>query len=134
VPRRVNSLLRILVVASIAVLGLDTLGSLASKAFGFPFSSLAWGSLIIYAAAGFFAARGGGLRTAALGGGGVALVDTTLGWAISWALGPGRPAAGYTGMGPIVGTVTLAWLTGIASGLLGGVIAHFLPRRRDGPG
>ncbi len=132
--RPVNSLLRILVVASIAVLVLDTFGSLASKAFGFPYSSLAWGSLIIYAATGFFAARGGGLQTAALGGGAVALVDTTLGWAISWALGPGRPLAGYTGMGPIAGTIALAWLTGIASGLVGGLIARFLTRRPDVPG
>lgn len=131
--RPVNSLLRILLVASIAVLVLDTFGSLASKAFGFPYSSLAWGSLIIYAAAGFFAARGGGLRTAALGGGAVALVDTTLGWAISWALGPGRPLAGYGGMGPIAGTIALAWLTGIASGLVGGLIARFLTRRPDVP-
>ena len=118
-----NSLLRILVAASIAVLVLDIFGSLASKAFGFAYSSLAWGSLIIYAAAGFFAARSGGLRTAAQGGGAVAFVDATLGWAISWALGPGRPAAGYTGVGPILGTIALAWLTGIVSGFVGNLTA-----------
>lgn len=132
--RPVNSLLRILVVASSAVLVLDTVGSLASNAFGFRYRSLAWGSLIIYAAGGFFAARRGGLRTAALGGGAVALVDTTLGWAISWALGPGRPPAGYTGLGPIVGTVALAWLTGLASGVVGGLLARFPTRRPDVPG
>jgi hypothetical protein len=122
------------VVASLAVLALDTLGSLASKAFGFTYGSLAWGSLIIYAAAGFFAARSGGLRTAAQGGGAVALADATLGWAISWALGPGRPAAGYTGLAPILGTIALAWLTGIASGLAGGFIARSLTPRPNGAG
>ena len=126
-----KALLRVVVVASMAVLVLETLGSLASKAFGFGYGSLAWGSLIIYAAAGFFAARSGGLRTAAQGGAAVALVDATLGWAISWSLGPGRPAAGYTGMGPIVGTVALAWLTGMASGFVGGLIARLLTRRPD---
>jgi len=124
-----TSLLRILVAGSIAVLVLDIFGSLASKAFGFAYGSLAWGSLIIYAAAGFFAARSGGLRTAAQGGGVVALVDATLGWAISWALGPGRPAAGYTGVGPILGTIALAWLTGMVSGFVGGLIAWAARRR-----
>src|SRR5260370_34070680 len=106
--RAMNSLLRILVAASIAVLVLDIFGSLASKAFGFAYSSLAWGSLIIYAAAGFFAARSGGLRTAPQGGGAVACVDATPGWAISAALGPGRPAARYTRGGPTRGTLAPA--------------------------
>ena len=122
---------RITVIASSAIVALDTFGSLASKAFGFGYGSLAWGSFLIYAVAGFFAARSGGLRTAAMTSGAVALVDATLGWAISWALGPGRPATGYTGIGPILGTVVFVWLTGIVLGLMGGLIARFLARRPD---
>jgi len=124
----VNPSFRVVVVAAIAVVALDTLGSLAARAFGFGYGSLAWGSFIIYAVAGFCAARSSTLRTAAQAGGAVALVDATLGWAIAWALGPGRPTAGYIGIGPLLGTVGLAWLIGIALGLMGGLVARFFTR------
>jgi hypothetical protein len=57
---------------------------------GFAYGSAAVGSRLIYAAAGFAAARGGPIRLGALAGAAAAVIEGTLGWAIAWWIGPGR--------------------------------------------
>src|SRR5436190_23190330 len=83
-------LLPIVGLGSIAVIILDSAGSYASNKFGFRYTRLALGSFCIYGCVGAFAAHDGSVGMAAVAGGLVALVDATIGWAISWYIGPGR--------------------------------------------
>jgi len=107
----------------IAVLALDTIGSFASLYFGFNYGSLSAVSWILRIGTGFFAARYGSITLGALAGGVVAFIDSTLGWYISWIIGPGRPKGGLTtkSIGRIIAKVTL---TGAALGFVGGFLAR----------
>jgi hypothetical protein len=116
---------RVLPFAVLAVLLLDTVGSLAADHYGFEYGRLAVVSYALYALAGWAAGRLGGLRGAALVGFCTGLVDATIGWAISWAIGPGRPPAG-AGL-PLVLALGMVWAVGstTAVALAGGVVAQF---------
>ena len=83
-----SPLVRILLGGAIAVLAFDAIASVASQRLGFEYGSAAVGSGIIYTAIGFLAAGRGGVQAAALAGATMGLVDATLGWAVSWAIGP----------------------------------------------
>ena len=82
-------LLAIVGLGSIAVVILDAAGSYASNKFGFRFTKLALGSFCIYGCVGALAAHDGSVGIGAAAGGLVAMVDATIGWAISWYIGPG---------------------------------------------
>src|SRR5271166_609873 len=116
-------------VGIIAVLSLDTVGSLASQRLKFhyarlaPISYLLWG---IAAAIASQSAPNDSLKSICLGGLAgfiVGLVDSTLGWWISWHLGPGRlPPQLVTGgnMVRIIFRVSMmAAAAGVAGSLLG---------------
>ena len=80
----------------IAVLSLDTLGSFASQRLKFRYARLAPISSLFWATTGAIASQAGHQDLIkAIGFGGLAglivgLVDSTLGWWISWQLGAGR--------------------------------------------
>lgn len=109
----------------IAVLVFDTVGSLAAKSFGFNYALLIPGSLLIYGAAAALVAKRDwvlGLIAATV----LALTDVTLGWAVSWLIGPGRPEGGLT-PATAVGAAMTAFVLG---GLAGGVGAWIGVRQR----
>jgi hypothetical protein len=83
-------LLVVIALGSIAVIVLDTAGSYASIKFGLPHTKLALGSSCIYGCAGGLAAHLGTVFVGARAAGAVAMVDATIGWTISWHIGPGR--------------------------------------------
>jgi hypothetical protein len=83
-------LLPIVGLGSIAVIILDAAGSYASTKFGFRYTRLAVGSFCIYGCVGALPAHDGSVGIGAVAGGLVAMVDATIGWAISWCIGPGR--------------------------------------------
>src|SRR5205085_2253381 len=77
----------------VAIVAFDVLASIASRVLGFPYSRASVGSYFIYLAIGFIAARAAesdraktGAATAAVAG----LAEASIGWAASWALGPGQ--------------------------------------------
>jgi hypothetical protein len=49
---------------------------------------------------------------------GMALTDLTLGWAVSWIIGPGRPEGGFTTM-TIIGAAMTAFVLGGLAGAIG---------------
>lgn len=73
-----------------AVLAYDVVASLASMVFGLPYSTFSIGSIAIYVVTGYVAAPRFGQAAAVLASVWVALVESTLGWALSWFIGPGR--------------------------------------------
>jgi hypothetical protein len=111
-----------------AIVVYDALGSLASRELGFPYPALAIGSVLIYGAVGAYVGARERVRHAARAGFAVGVVDATIGWAISWMIGPGRPAEGDPSGLPymLVGGIT-AILLAVGTSALGGWIGS---RRR----
>ena len=115
-----------------AVLMLDTVGSVASLRFCFQYARLAPISYGLWALSGFFAVQAAGVDTSraatlgALAGGLVALTDATVGWWISWRLGPGRPAPAQATTAIIRRIVLLVAVRGAAFGAIGGIVRSFL--------
>ncbi|MDQ3798591.1 MAG: hypothetical protein M3384_04005 [Acidobacteriota bacterium] len=115
----------IILIGAFAVVIFDTLGSLTSRRFGFPYHWLTIGSFLIYAAVGFAASKSNGLTSAPLAGGITSLVDSTLGWYISWIIGPGRPAIKMDS-NVIFLMVVFITLTGAVVGFIGGLIGRVI--------
>ena len=113
----------IILIGAFAVVAFDTVGSLASRNFGFGYQWLTMGSFLIYAGVGFAASKYNGLLFAPLAGGITSLVDSTLGWYISWVIGPGRPAMEMDSTA-IISTVIFVTLTGAVVGFIGGLVGR----------
>ena len=115
--------LKVLLGCAVAVVAFDAAASAASRRLGFAYTSAAAGSWAIYAAVGFVAGRHGGLRAAALAGAATGLVDATLGWYVSWRIGPGRVPGGLTPRQWLSAAVTVTLLAA-AVGAVGGLGAR----------
>lgn len=108
-------------VCGLAVLLLDTLGSLAARQWGFAYGSLSAISYLLYFCAGVGAGRLAGVWAGGIAGGVTALIDATLGWAISSGVGATR-RAGLTPLTFVVvalGVVLTGWVLGLFGGAIG---------------
>ena len=85
-----EQLRRIVVFGLIAVVAFDVLASLASRKLSFWYGYATIGSWLIYVTVGLLAGRVASVRAATAAGAAVGFVEATLGWAISWLIGPGR--------------------------------------------
>jgi hypothetical protein len=116
-----------------AVLALDTFGSLASLRFKFTYARLAPISQLLWALTGFLAAYsrasriGGALAIGAMAGGVVGLTEATLGWSISWRLGPGQVPPERATSSQITRIVILVTLRAAIHGAFGGAVGFLLP-------
>jgi hypothetical protein len=117
-------LLRTVVVGGCAaVIALNSLSSVASEAFGFSYTALWPISLVVYGAIAFVAAR----LVARVGAGvvaglSVAATEATLGWAISWLIGPGQPAPEDQAAGAVVAVALTVTVSGAVIGLVAGLL------------
>ena len=84
------SLNKMIWIAPLAVIGYDCMASVASLMLGFQYGYAAFGSALIYGVTGYFAARTSTFALSFLVGISAGLVDATVGWGVSWAIGPGR--------------------------------------------
>jgi len=108
-------------VCGLAVLILDTLGSLAARHWGFAYGSLSAISFLLYFCAGVGAGRLAGVWAGGLAGGVTALIDATLGWAISSGVGANRRAglARLTIVVVALGMMATGWVLGLVGGAIG---------------
>ena len=120
---QIRPLPRVLIGFGAAIVLLDLAAAVASLRFGFDYERIAWVSYALYALAGFFAARCGGVVLGALGGALTSLVDATIGWGVSWVLGPGRPPGGWPGFGFVAYVAGVVVLYGTVLGLGGGLFS-----------
>jgi len=98
----------------------DAVASVASLALGFPYGFAAIGSFLIYVVVGAAAVRHSSVGGAATAGAFVGLADATVGWAVSWLIGPGRAPPGGLQLSRAVGTVVaVSLLAGLAAGIGG---------------
>jgi hypothetical protein len=109
-----------ILLGGVAILAFDTLGSLASRRYGFAYSRLMVGSFAIYVASGFVTTTEGSIAPSVFAGAMVGLIESTLGWAISWKIGPGRPTVDHQARSSIVWTVGLVTALGGVFGGIGG--------------
>jgi hypothetical protein len=115
----------------------DVVAALAARALAIDYWTLeGWPlflslvpSTAIYIATGFLAARDTGkARMGALAGGVVAIADSTVGWALSWVIGPGAPPTDDQSPVLVVLTVISVAAIGAAVGLAAGLFAKRVAR------
>jgi hypothetical protein len=90
----VSSSWRIVLVGAIAILLFDALASLAARTLKFPYVYATVGSWLIYAGVAFAVGQRASVPTAVVETMLVGFVEATLGWRISWLIGPGRTPSG----------------------------------------
>lgn len=117
---------KIVSLGAMTVLLFDIAASLASKGLGFPYAYASIGSVFIYALVGYFTFRRCGLVRAVGAAVLIEIVDATLGWYISWQIGPGAlPADQLTP--PIIATTIMTVLIFAAiCALIGSAIARVI--------
>ena len=120
--------LRVALLGMIAVVVFDAIASLASLAIGFNYEYSAFGSMVLYCAFGYWASRVRTILFALIVGALMGLGDASLGWAVSWILGPGRWEPGLLTL-PTWALIALQ-ITAVAAicALLGGVARRYMPR------
>ena len=109
-----------------AVLAFDTAASFASLGFGFPYAYASAGSVLIYVTVGYLVFRQYGLSRAVGAALLVEAVDATLGWFVSWQIGPGElPQEQAT---PILIAISIAFVFIFAAvcAVIGSAIARAL--------
>ena len=112
-----------ILLGALAVVVFDAIGSYASVRFGFAYTKLSPGSSLIYGTVGFAVGRTGPLHTGAIAAAIVAAIEATVGWAISWYLGPGRLAPGQATPHRILSTVVTVSAIGAICGSAGAFVA-----------
>jgi hypothetical protein len=118
---------RAALVAGIAIVAFDTLASVFSRVTGFDYTKFAYGSYLIQSAAGFFGRRSGlSFWRATLLGTWVGFVEATVGWAVSWWIGPGR-VLGLVAAETVIGIILYVIIGATALGALGAFIGGFTP-------
>ena len=108
------------VVGSLAILIFDLCSSLASQRFGIRYGLFSVGSVAIYFVTGFVAGKAGSIGWAMLAAIIVGGIEATLGWYISWIIGPGRIEEGLTFQFALFGvgfTILLAFIFGFLGAL-----------------
>ena len=110
----------------VSVLVLDTAASIASARLSFPYAYASAGSLLIYLAIGYVVFRTGGLAKAIGAALVVETVDATLGWFISWKIGPGALPAEQSGTGAIVASIVFVLLFSVVCAVIGSGLARVI--------
>lgn len=108
------------------MLAYDVAGSLASRSLGFSYAKLTFVSFSIYFVIGLLAASVTNVTNAAFVAAGVAAVEATIGWAISWRLGPGQIPEDERTMGRIAGAILAVVAAGFILGLAGASVGSWL--------
>ena len=129
-PTLMDRATKTLITGALAVVAYDTVGATASRFLGIRYGVLALGSYAIYSAVAYQIAKESGTVSAVAAGAAIAFIDATLGWAISWAIGPGRPQTRVT-PALVVGTILVVVFVGAIFGLAAAFIARKKPPRVD---
>jgi len=87
-----NSWIKFVTLGCAAVTVIDTVGSVVSRAAAISYAYFGVLSLVAYVGLGFLVRKSESLLLPATLGMSVAVYDATIGWSISWMIGPGRVA------------------------------------------
>jgi hypothetical protein len=118
-----SAVTRMILVGVVAILAFDVLASLASRTLGFSYVYATPGSWFIYAVVGYAIGRIAPVSYATVGVVIVGIAEATIGWWLSWLLGPGRTQSGTITstqvITAVVSIIVIAAIIGAASGSLG---------------
>jgi len=117
-----KSIATIIFTGAVVVLVYDTAASFLPLSSGVSYGLFSLGSFLLYVIFGFLAARRSKWYFGAATGAILGFVDSTVGWAISWNIGPGKPAVELN-MALIVITVIFVVVSATVLGLFGGVLS-----------
>lgn len=128
--------MRTVVPTKIALLGMsvivvyDVLASVISLQTGLPYESFSFGSLLLYAVFGLLAFRTSNLLGSLLVGASMGFVEATLGWYLSWIIGPGRPSVPFS-PSEIIFAIVFVTITAAVIGLIGGLLGWLFLQKRE---
>ena len=108
----------IVLVGAVTIVTYDFIGATLARRERFSFSRLLVGSFLIDLFTGYFVARASTTAAAMAGSALVGFVDATIGWMITWRIGPGRPKVRTTHLS-IALTVLLMTVMAALLGLVG---------------
>ena len=115
---------RMVVGGALVVLAFDTVASVASLVLGFPYFYAIVGSILIYFAVGYFGFRRLGFGRAIGAALMIQLVDATLGWFISWKIGPGALSEEQRTFGFLIATIVFVLIFAAICAVVGGAVAR----------
>jgi hypothetical protein len=118
-------LIRVITVGCIVVVLFDIVAALAARQFGFPYDRASIGSYFIYLLIGFAAGRSARVDRAKVGAMAAAVAgvaDASVGWAVSWAIGPGRAPSGTLSPGEWMLAAAIVVVFAAAIGYMGGAL------------
>lgn len=121
---------KLFLIGSIAILIVDTLGSILSRQLDFMYSALTPVSLMIYGTASFLISRKKNLKKGVIAAVLLGLFDGTIGWKISILLNANIDELDYemtTGL--IIMVVISAMALAALMGLVGGGVGNFLNKK-----
>lgn len=122
-----KSFLILLLISFLVILAFDTFASFTSKIFQTKYALFTIGSVVIYFCVGFFAAKYGNFGLAIIAAAIAGIFDSTLGWYISWLIGPGR-IEGEINSTIIFSTIIFVIFMAVFFGLIGGATNYFINR------
>jgi hypothetical protein len=117
-----NGVIKITLVGSIAVLLLDTVASFLALWLDTNYGWFSLASFMLYIIFGYLGARRSRWFVGAIVAMCMAVVESTIGWAISWQIGPGKATSDLSS---VVIVVTIVFVVVIAEilGLIGGALS-----------
>ena len=117
---------QIVILGAVTVCVVDAVLAVISEQTQTPYSSFIPISILIVVIFGFVSARRCGLLFALLCGAILGFVDSTIGWSISWNIGPGDPGVELS-FSEIVYTVITVTAMDAVVGLIGGLFSKLFP-------
>jgi hypothetical protein len=121
-----RSFAQIVILGAVIICVVDAALSVISQQAQIPYSSFIPISILIVGIFGFVAARRCGLLFAPLCGAILGLVDSTIGWSISWYIGPGDPGTEVSLL-EIAYTIVMVTAMDAVFGFIGGLFSTLFP-------
>ncbi|HEY7236307.1 MAG TPA: hypothetical protein VH539_19255 [Gemmatimonadaceae bacterium] len=117
---------KVALIGATSIVAFDAAASLAARQLGFPYAWASVGSYLLLFTIGRFAARSAPtspIAAAALAAAFGGLADASLGWAVSWMIGPGRlPSSISLSISGWIATAIFVVGVAAAVGAIGGAI------------
>ena len=122
--------IKIILPSLAAVITFDAVSAAASLAIGFSYAYAAIGSALLYIICTWFAGRRLSFRVAVFLGMAMGFVDATIGWMVSWVIGPASLPLGTLTLQAWFYTVITVVILGAIYGFAGGGIGALTKQRR----
>jgi hypothetical protein len=122
-----RNVIRLILIGAVVIIAYDFLSALISSITGIQYAFFSVGSFLLYVIFGFLAGLNSKWFQGIVAGAVMGLAESTIGWAISWYLGPGKPSIEMNVL-LIAGTIIFVVLLASILGLIGGLVSLLFKR------